>query len=185
MPTFELQPTQDIRRQNLSVPVREYLDRLEAQLAIFYAKYGVTSTRELYAKIASGEMSKEDRNEFTDLFIDYRDAWKKRRVPERRLERGLEFSELIRSETEILTKFFNQDIRVPPLPESVTPELHEFWKENGYELHYLPPLDLQKVYQEKSAPGWKTPPQDDYFWSRIGNKKDRGISADAAKLKGG
>lgn len=82
-------------------------------------------------------------------------------------ESGPEFRELVDREREALKKFFGFEIQVPSPPGEVTPEKHKEWKENGFELRYLPKLDLSEVdpadpekkkRRWKKFPGWTKPP---------------------------
>lgn len=95
---------------------------------------------------------------------------------ERSRERG-EFSELVSREKNKLKEFFGYDIDVPPLPEEITLEKYEQWKELSFELHYLPEEDMTK---DRDLPGWQKKPND-WFYNAIGERK---ISPDATKLSG-
>ena len=88
---------------------------------------------------------------------------------------SLEFRELIEHEQESLNAFFGREIEVPSLPDEITPERYERWKEMGFELHYLPSEEMRK---ETDFPGWKKKPED-WFYGRL---KENEIPADAAKL---
>jgi hypothetical protein len=88
---------------------------------------------------------------------------------------AMEFRELVERETESLRNFFGYDVEVPSLPDEVTPERYEKWKEMGFELHYLPAEEMKK---DSNFPGWKTKPRD-WFYENIKNKK---VDADAATL---
>ncbi len=69
---------------------------------------------------------------------------------------GREIFELLRSqEKESLEIFFGEPVDVPSVPESVTPEQYEKWKEMGFEMHYLPPKEMD---QDKEYPGWHSKP---------------------------
>lgn len=85
--------------------------------------------------------------------------------------------ELLGQETEKLKEFFGYNIEVPPLPEEITPERYEKWKEMGFELHYLPD---EKLTEERDLPGWKNK----LGYSFYGKIKNREISADAMTLPG-
>ncbi len=67
----------------------------------------------------------------------------------------MEFRELLDREAESLRNFFGYDIEVPELPEEITPERYEKWKEMGLELHYLPDEELD---EGRDLPGWKKKP---------------------------
>ena len=88
-----------------------------------------------------------------------------------------EFTDLVGRESENLREFFVYDIDVPPVPEEITPEQYEKWKELGFELHYLPEEDLTKG---RDLPGWKKKPKD-WFYDKIQEGK---VSEDATKLPG-
>ncbi len=103
----------------------------------------------------------------------------KRKAP----ESSAEFRELMEQETEKLREFFGYDVEVPPLPEEITPERYEKWKEMGFELHYLPDEELT---EERDLPGWKKKPGKKYadgwgieFYADV--KKDD-LPKDALKL---
>ncbi len=87
----------------------------------------------------------------------------------------MEFRELLDRETESLRNFFGYDIEVPSLPEEVTAERYEKWKEMGFELHYLPAEEMKK---DRELPGWKKKPGD-WFYEKI---KDKEVEAGSATL---
>ena len=95
---------------------------------------------------------------------------------ETRRERA-EFRDLINREKEALKEFFGYDIDVPPVPDEITPEKYEQWKELGFELHYLPEEDLTK---DRDLPGWKKKPNE-WFFSKISEGE---FSPDSTKLTG-
>ncbi|MEK7535867.1 MAG: AAA family ATPase [Patescibacteria group bacterium] len=66
-----------------------------------------------------------------------------------------EFVALVEREAENLQKFFGKDIDVPPVPDSITLEQYEKWKEMKFELHYLPAEDMS---ENANYPGWKKKP---------------------------
>lgn len=88
-----------------------------------------------------------------------------------------EFTELINREQEKLREFFGYDIEAPPLPDEITPEKYERWKELGFELHYFPEEDMTK---DRDLPDWQKKPND-WFYEQISEGK---ISPDATKLSG-
>ena len=47
---------------------------------------------------------------------------------------SLEFRELIEHEQESLNAFFGREIEVPSLPDEITPERYERWKEMEFDL---------------------------------------------------
>ncbi len=87
----------------------------------------------------------------------------------------LEFRELIDREAESLRNFFGYDIEIPELPEEITAERYEKWKEMGLELHYLPAEEMKK---DRELPGWKKKPRD-WFYEILEAKE---VAADAATL---
>ncbi|MEK9152163.1 MAG: hypothetical protein AAB692_02260 [Patescibacteria group bacterium] len=117
-------------------------------------------------------------------------------APERALtsgENGLEFRELIDRERQALTAFFGPEFfareikEVPPLPPEITPEKYEEWKEKGFELHYIPPVEMK---EDAEFPGWKQKPGKKFtpgtqygidFFDAI---KNGDLPADAATLAG-
>ena len=90
-------------------------------------------------------------------------------------ESSAEFQEVVEREAEKLHEFFGYDVEIPSLPEEITPERYDRWKEMGLELHYLPPEEMKK---EADFPGWKKKPED-WFYDRL---KANEVPADAAKL---
>ena len=88
---------------------------------------------------------------------------------------SLEFRGLIDREAESLNAFFGHDVEIPALPDEITPERYEKWKEMGFELHYLPSEEMKG---EANFPGWKKKPRD-RFYERLQAKE---IPADAATL---
>jgi hypothetical protein len=86
-----------------------------------------------------------------------------------------EFRELLEREAEKLREFFGYDIEVPSLPDEITPERYEKWKEMGFELHYLPDEELS---EERELPGWKKKPND-WFYDKL---KAKEIPDDSARL---
>jgi len=96
---------------------------------------------------------------------------------EKSKEARKEFAELINREQEKLREFFGYDIDVPPVPDEITPEKYEQWKELGFELHYLPEEDLTK---DRDLPGWKKKPGE-LFFNQISDGK---LSSDSTKLAG-
>ena len=88
-----------------------------------------------------------------------------------------EFTDLVGRESEKLREFFGYDIEVPPVPDEITPEKCEQWKELGFELHYLPEEDLTK---DRDLPGWKKKPGE-LFFNQISDGK---LSSDSTKLAG-
>lgn len=93
-----------------------------------------------------------------------------------------EFRKLIGRETKMIKEFFGYRIETPTLPQEITPERYHEWKEKGFELHYLPPVEMT---EDKEYPGWKKKPGKKYagvgmdFWGAI---KKGYLSADTAKL---
>ena len=87
------------------------------------------------------------------------------------------FNDLIAKETESLKQFFGLNMEVPDLPEEITPERYQEWKEQGFELHYLPEIDMT---QDKKYPGWQKKP--DKLFEYIKNNK---VAKDATRLKPG
>ena len=74
---------------------------------------------------------------------------------ERSPESLAEFREIIEREAEKLREFFGYDVEIPSIPDEITPERYEKWKEAGFELHYLPNEELT---EERDLPGWKKKP---------------------------
>ncbi len=54
------------------------------------------------------------------------------------------FEKLRSQEQEILSRFFEQTIEVPPLPKEITLERIKAWEEKRLALHYLPEMDMRK-----------------------------------------
>ena len=99
------------------------------------------------------------------------------------------FQELIERERSSLREFFGKDIDVPALPDSITAEQYERWKEMKFELHYLPDEEMS---DNKKYPGWKKKPGKKYspnkewgieFLDEAAASKN-GLSPDNLKLPG-
>lgn len=60
--------------------------------------------------------------------------------------------EIIEKERKKLSEFFGEEIIVPPLPEEITKERIEQWTKQGFELHYLPKIDM---LEKKDLKTWK------------------------------
>ncbi|HEU0050870.1 MAG TPA: hypothetical protein VFQ60_02315 [Patescibacteria group bacterium] len=81
------------------------------------------------------------------------------------LEEEKIFSEIIALESQALRAFFGKEIPVPSIPQEITVERLKKWREQGFELHYLPEADLGRVNHQlnesettlefKDTPGWK------------------------------
>ena len=65
-----------------------------------------------------------------------------------------------------LKQFFGYDIYTPPLPPEITQAKIERWMELGFELRYLPPIDMT---EDKEFPGWKHKPGRRYTTGNIGS----------------
>ena len=98
-----------------------------------------------------------------------------------------EFRELINRERETIKKFFGAEIEVPPLPPEATPEKYKEWKEKGFELHFVPAVEMK---EDSNFPGWKNKPGKKFtpgeqygieFFDAIKTGK---LPPDAAKLSG-
>src|SRR3989344_7655622 len=99
------------------------------------------------------------------------------------------FDEVEERERESLRAFFGKDIDVPALPDSITAEQYERWKEMKFELHYLPDEEMS---DNKKYPGWKKKPGKKYspnkewgieFLDEAAASKN-GLSPDNLKLPG-
>jgi len=100
------------------------------------------------------------------------------------------FQEIISRESLALQKFFGRSFEIPPLPEEATTERIAEWREQGFELHYLPSLSLIDITIDPSGAvtevrpnirGWKKKPADRFF-DLI---KEGKLPKEAAELKGG
>ncbi|MEI8360928.1 MAG: hypothetical protein WCG01_02275 [bacterium] len=90
----------------------------------------------------------------------------------------LHFRELIKSEKQKLEAFFGMPIEVPKLPEEITVKQAEKWKEQGFELHYLPEIEMS---QDKDYPGWRERPKKWFYDCMLDGK----ISITSDELKSG
>lgn len=63
--------------------------------------------------------------------------------------------EISKNESESLKKFFGFLVDVPDLPGEITNERLEKWKKQGFELHYMPDIKMDK---DDKYPGWKVKP---------------------------
>ncbi|OGL79105.1 hypothetical protein A3E39_02570 [Candidatus Uhrbacteria bacterium RIFCSPHIGHO2_12_FULL_60_25] len=84
---------------------------------------------------------------------------------------------LMKQEAAKLTAFFGEYITVPPLPREITPERIKNWETMGFELHYLPPMDMT---EDADFPGWEKKPQR-WFYEEIAAGR---IAKDATMLPG-
>jgi len=88
-----------------------------------------------------------------------------------------EFSKLREEEAAKLKAFFGESITVPPLPREITPERMKNWERMGFELHYLPPIDMT---DDADFPGWEKKPHR-WFYEAIAAGR---IAKDATMLPG-
>lgn len=65
------------------------------------------------------------------------------------------FESLYAFESLRLLAFFGELFEIPPLPPGITPELKEFWEQNGFRLEYWPKV---RMSEDKNFPGWKHKP---------------------------
>src|SRR3989344_4081304 len=86
-------------------------------------------------------------------------------------------SELMKQEAAKLSAFFGESIPVPPLPREITPERIKNWERLGFELHYLPPMDMT---EDADFPGWEKKPRR-WFYEEIADGR---IAKDATMLPG-
>ena len=70
---------------------------------------------------------------------------------------------LMKQEAATLKAFFGESITVPPLPREITPERIKNWERMGFELHYLPPIDMT---EDADFPGWGKKPKH-WFYKEI------------------
>src|SRR3989338_3402282 len=84
---------------------------------------------------------------------------------------------LMKQEAATLKAFFGESITVPPLPREITPERIKNWDAMGFELHYLPPIDMTL---DADFPGWEKKPHR-WFYEEIAAGR---IAKDATMLPG-
>src|SRR3990167_4885092 len=84
---------------------------------------------------------------------------------------------LMKQEAATLKAFFGESITVPPLPREITPERIKNWERMGFELHYLPPIDMT---EDADFPGWEKKPER-WFYEAIAAGR---IAKDATMLPG-
>ena len=84
---------------------------------------------------------------------------------------------LMKQEAATLKAFFGEPITVPPLPHEITPERIKNWERMGFELHYLPPIDMT---DDADFPGWEKKPHR-WFYEAIAAGR---IAKDATMLPG-
>ena len=84
---------------------------------------------------------------------------------------------LMKQEAATLKAFFGEPISVPPLPHEITPERIKNWERMGFELHYLPPIDMTL---DADFPGWEKKPHR-LFYEEIA---DGNLPKDATLLPG-
>jgi hypothetical protein len=92
-------------------------------------------------------------------------------------ETGVNLQELAASEGAKLTEFFGRAIDVPPPPAEVTPERAAELKRLGFEIHFLPAIELKA---DVDFPGWLRKP-DGWFYRQI---EAGALKPDAATLPG-
>lgn len=63
-------------------------------------------------------------------------------------------------EKEGLLYFFGEQIEVSPLPAMITPDRIRSWREQLFELHFLPKI---RIKREGNYPGWRIRPEDTVF----------------------
>src|SRR3989338_2215424 len=88
-----------------------------------------------------------------------------------------ELSKLREEEAAKLKAFFGEPITVQPLPHEITPERIKNWEAMGFELHYLPPMDMT---EDADFPGWEKKPRR-WFYYEIA---DGNLPKDATLLPG-
>ncbi|OGL73129.1 hypothetical protein A3E39_04520 [Candidatus Uhrbacteria bacterium RIFCSPHIGHO2_12_FULL_60_25] len=88
-----------------------------------------------------------------------------------------ELSKLREEEAATLKAFFGESITVQPLPHEITPERIKNWEAMGFELHYLPPMDMT---EDADFPGWEKKPRR-WFYEEIADGR---IAKDATMLPG-
>ena len=86
-------------------------------------------------------------------------------------------SELMKQEAAKLSAFFGESITVPPLPREITPERIKNWERLGFELHYLPPMDMT---EDADFPGWEKKPRSRFYEEIAAGR----IAKDATLLPG-
>src|SRR3989344_2495650 len=84
---------------------------------------------------------------------------------------------LMKQEAATLSAFFGESVTVPPLPREITPERMKNWEAMGFELHYLPPIDMT---EDADFPGWEKKPRS-WFYEEIAAGH---IAKDATMLPG-
>ena len=84
---------------------------------------------------------------------------------------------LMKQEAATLSAFFGESVTVPPLPREITPERMKNWEAMGFELHYLPPIDMT---EDADFPGWEKKPRS-WFYEEIAAGH---IAKDATLLPG-
>jgi len=139
-----------IRLENLKPEVRTYVQKLRASLQVIYDKYEVKDRNELAAKVRKGIVKQEDIDKAMQLISVINDCGRKNEI----VGRGFE-TELIEQEEERLEEFFGKKVDVPPIPEGITQEHLDFWKENGFKLQYWPNIRME---EGATYPGWKHKP---------------------------
>ncbi|HEU0050664.1 MAG TPA: hypothetical protein VFQ60_01245 [Patescibacteria group bacterium] len=74
------------------------------------------------------------------------------------------FGEIYSREQKALKNFFGEEMKIPALPDYVTPERIGEWDKIGFDLHYLPPILMAAMLKDKYGvlqvkpkpfPGWR------------------------------
>jgi len=139
-----------IRLENLKPEVRSYVQKLRASLQVIYDKYEVANRDELAAKVRTGIVKQEDITKALELMSVINDCGRKNEIVSWAFE-----APLIQEEEERLEEFFGEHFDVPPIPEGITHEHLNFWKENGFKLQYWPKI---KMKEDAKYPGWTHKP---------------------------
>ncbi|GEM_PF-909921 len=149
--TLDDMPAYETRRAELREHVRKYADKLHARLLEIYKKYGATDAAGMLANAEARKgprLRKNDVLEASKLLGALEYALDNNELsPAMALEAENDW--IREGERERLLEFFGTPFEVPPIPEGITKEMLDFWKENGFELRYWPRVRLE----ERRYPG--------------------------------
>jgi len=123
---------------------------LKKSLFVIYAKYEVKNRNELAAKVREGKVDKKDSDRAIELLTVINECGRQDKIVGKAFE-----APIIQEEEQRLEEFFGKHFDIPPIPEGITQEHLDFWKENGFKLQYWPNIRMK---EEAKYPGWTHKP---------------------------
>jgi len=151
----------ELRLPDLQPSVQSYIGGLKKSLFVIYAKYEVKNRNELAAKVREGKVDKKDSDRAIELLTVINECGRQDKIVGKAFE-----APIIQEEEQRLEEFFGKYFDVPPIPEGITKEHIEFWKENGFKLQYWPSIRME---EGATYPGWVHKP------GKRNNPKNQGL----------